>query len=117
MVRQNAARRAAEGAAVSYRLTIPADRLRHVRHLPRLCRHHHPDAWHRTQSSSCRFYGCPIHGKRGSTMCSNRVVVRHEIVEGAILSAISEVLDERLLARALDKGPGPSQSRGRAGAQ
>jgi len=50
-----------------------------------------------------RFYGCPIHDKRGNAMCSNRVVVRHEIVEGAILSAISEVLDDKLLARALDK--------------
>jgi hypothetical protein len=30
-------------------------------------------------------------------------VVRHEIVERAILSAVSEVLDEKLLARALDK--------------
>ena len=36
-------------------------------------------------------------------MCSNRVMVRHEIVERAILSAISEVLDEQLLAHALDK--------------
>jgi hypothetical protein len=45
----------------------------------------------------------PIHEKRGNAICSNRVVVRHEIVEGAILSAISEVLDEPLLARALDK--------------
>jgi len=50
-----------------------------------------------------RFYGCPIHEKRGNAMCSNRVVVRHEIVESAILSAISEVLDEKLLAHALDK--------------
>jgi DNA invertase Pin-like site-specific DNA recombinase len=50
-----------------------------------------------------RFYGCPIHDKRGNTICSNRVVVRHEIVERAILSAISEVLDEQLLTRALDK--------------
>jgi hypothetical protein len=50
-----------------------------------------------------RFYGCPIHEKRGNAICSNRVVVRHEIVEGAILSAISETLDEPLLSRALDK--------------
>ena len=30
-------------------------------------------------------------------------MVRHEIVERAILSAVSEVLDEKLLVRALDK--------------
>ncbi len=50
-----------------------------------------------------RFYGCSVHEKRGSTMCANRVVVRQEIVDGAILAAIKDVLDEEQLSAAIEK--------------
>src|SRR5262249_7854093 len=50
-----------------------------------------------------RFYGCTIHEKRGNSVCTNRVVLRHETLNHAILSAISEALDEDVVTRAIAK--------------
>jgi site-specific DNA recombinase len=42
-------------------------------------------------------YRCAYHHKRGSTICSNNVEVRQDILDSAILHAMSDALDERVL--------------------
>jgi hypothetical protein len=42
-------------------------------------------------------YRCAYHHKRGSTVCSNNLEVRQDILDSAILHAMNEVLDERVL--------------------
>lgn len=54
-----------------------------------------------------KFYGCAYHHKRGTTVCSNAVQIRQEILDGALLEAISQALDEQVIeaavARALEQ--------------
>ena len=50
-----------------------------------------------------KFYGCAYHHKRGATVCSNSVQLRQEILDGALLEAISEALDERLVEAAVER--------------
>ncbi|HEV8620999.1 MAG TPA: recombinase family protein [Nitrospiraceae bacterium] len=42
-------------------------------------------------------YRCAFHHKRGSTVCSNNVEVRQDILDSAILHAMNDALDERVL--------------------
>lgn len=42
-------------------------------------------------------YRCAFHHKRGSTVCSNNVEVRQDILDSAILHAMNEALDEKIL--------------------
>jgi site-specific DNA recombinase len=42
-------------------------------------------------------YRCAYHHKRGSTVCSNNLEVRQDILDSAILHAMNEALDERVL--------------------
>lgn len=42
-------------------------------------------------------YRCAYHHKRGSIVCSNNVEVRQDILDSAILHAMNEALDERVL--------------------
>ena len=42
-------------------------------------------------------YRCAFHHKRGSSICSNNVEIRQDILDSAILHAISEALNERVL--------------------
>jgi Recombinase zinc beta ribbon domain len=49
------------------------------------------------------FYGCAYHHKRGATICPNNLVIRQELLDHAVLQAIHEVLDERIVEAAVDK--------------
>ena len=42
-------------------------------------------------------YSCAYHHKRGSAICTNNVEVRQDILDSAILHAMNEALDERVL--------------------
>ena len=42
-------------------------------------------------------YRCAYHHKRGNTICTNSVEIRQDILDSAILHAMTEVLDERVL--------------------
>ena len=42
-------------------------------------------------------YRCAYNYKRGSTICSNNIEVRQDILDSAILHAMAEVIDERVL--------------------
>src|SRR5262252_4078981 len=52
-------------------------------------------------------YGCSYHRNRGPAVCSNRVVIRQERLDSAVLAAVAEALDERalapLVARAIER--------------
>jgi DNA invertase Pin-like site-specific DNA recombinase len=50
-----------------------------------------------------KFYGCVYHHKRGSTVCSNSVQIRQEVLDGALLEAISGALDEQLVEAAVER--------------
>src|SRR5262249_40160530 len=43
-------------------------------------------------------YGCAYHQKRGPAVCTNAVVIRQDRLDAAVLSALTEALDERALA-------------------
>jgi site-specific DNA recombinase len=53
--------------------------------------------------SPVHFYGCTIHHRRGSAVCSNGLVLRQSVVDEAILGAIAELLDPPILGAAIDK--------------
>ena len=42
-------------------------------------------------------YRCAYHHKRGNTICTNSVEIRQDILDSAILHAMNEALDERVL--------------------
>jgi hypothetical protein len=46
-------------------------------------------------------YRCAYNYKRGGTVCSNNVEVRQDILDSAILHAMSEAIDERVLERSV----------------
>jgi site-specific DNA recombinase len=62
-----------------------------------------------------KFYGCAYHHKRGATVCSNSVQIRQEILDGALLEAISKALDEQLVEAAVERAL--EQLRARRGKQ
>jgi hypothetical protein len=59
-----------------------------------------------------KFYGCAYHAKRGATVCENDVVIRQEKLDAAFLEALAEAIDDRLLARAVEKAVARFQRRG-----
>ena len=46
-------------------------------------------------------YQCAYHHKRGNAVCTNNVEVRQDILDSAILHAMNEALDERVLEAAV----------------
>ena len=42
-------------------------------------------------------YRCAYHHKRGHVVCSNNVEIRQDLLDSAILHAMTEALDERVL--------------------
>lgn len=48
-------------------------------------------------------YGCERHHKRGATICRNSLLIRQERLDQIVLQAIADALDERILARAVEK--------------
>jgi site-specific DNA recombinase len=46
-------------------------------------------------------YGCGYYHNRGKTVCKNSLTIRQEALDTAILDAIAEALDERIVARAI----------------
>jgi site-specific DNA recombinase len=50
-----------------------------------------------------RFYGCAYHHKRGQAVCRNGLLIRQSILDQAVLQALTDVLDERLVSRAIEK--------------
>jgi len=50
-----------------------------------------------------RFYGCNYNHKRGAKVCANRLLIRQDRLDQVVLDAIADALDERLLARAVEK--------------
>lgn len=50
-----------------------------------------------------RFYGCNYNHKRGARVCPNRLLIRQDKLDQVVLDAIAEVLDERILERAVQK--------------
>jgi recombinase-like zinc beta ribbon protein len=53
-------------------------------------------------------YRCSYNHKRGAKACPNRLLIRQERLDQAVLDAIAEVLDERLLELAVEKALQPS---------
>ena len=67
-----------------------------------------------------RFYGCAEHENRGPAVCANDVRLRHEVLDQAVLAALAELLDERLVDAAVDRAverlrAGQSRHLGRRG--
>ena len=62
--------------------------------------------FHGTGPASARrrvtFYGCALHRKRGPEVCGNDVVLRQDLVDLVVLGAIRDVLDERVVHKAVD---------------
>jgi DNA invertase Pin-like site-specific DNA recombinase len=50
-----------------------------------------------------RFYGCSYNHKRGSAVCTNAVQLKQELLDQAVLTALADVLDERILEAAVEK--------------
>lgn len=50
-----------------------------------------------------RFYGFAYNHKRGSPICPNGPQIRQDILDGAVIQAINEVLDERIVEAAVSK--------------
>jgi site-specific DNA recombinase len=50
-----------------------------------------------------RFYGCSYHHKRGSAVCTNAVQLKQELLDRAVLTALADVLDERIMEAAVEK--------------
>jgi site-specific DNA recombinase len=48
-----------------------------------------------------RYYGCSYRQKRGATVCANAVEIPQEVLDDALMRAIAEALDERLLDEAV----------------
>jgi DNA invertase Pin-like site-specific DNA recombinase len=63
-----------------------------------------------------RFYGCVYHHKRGAAVCSNAVQIRQEILDGALLGAISQALDEHVIEAAVARALEQLRSRQRGSA-
>jgi site-specific DNA recombinase len=60
-----------------------------------------------------RFYGCSYNHKRGATVCANRILIRQDRLDRVVLDALAEALDDRLLARAVEKAVARLASRRR----
>jgi site-specific DNA recombinase len=50
-----------------------------------------------------RTYGCSYHRKRGAAICKNAVRINQDRIDKALLRAIGEALDERILELAIEK--------------
>jgi hypothetical protein len=50
-----------------------------------------------------RAYGCSFHRRRGDAVCTNGLSIRQDVLDRAVLAAISDTLDERVLEVAVDK--------------
>ena len=50
-----------------------------------------------------RTYGCAYHRKRGASICRNAVRINQDRIDKALLRAIGEALDERILELAIAK--------------
>ena len=48
-------------------------------------------------------YGCDRYHKRGRTICQNSLLIHQERLDQVVLQAIADALDERILARAVEK--------------
>lgn len=48
-------------------------------------------------------YGCDRYHKRGRTICQNSLLIHQEGLDQVVLQAIADALDERILARAVEK--------------
>ena len=49
------------------------------------------------------FYGCGYNYKRGAAICSNTTHVREDLVDRAVMTAITDALDHRVLTAAIDR--------------
>lgn len=58
-----------------------------------------------------RFYGCTTHSNRGSQICRNATLLRHEILDGAFLDAIRASIDDDLLQDAVARAVSLRQER------
>ena len=56
----------------------------------------------RAMASDEAVYGCGYNYKRGTTFCANSVQVRQVVLDQSLLQTIHELLDERVLERALE---------------
>jgi hypothetical protein len=50
-----------------------------------------------------KFYGCQYHDDRGTHVCANRILIAQETLDRAVLTAIREVLEERVLEQAVTR--------------
>src|SRR5437016_607177 len=50
-----------------------------------------------------KFYGCSYNYKRGATVCPNRVQIRQDLLDHAVLKAIDDVLDQRIVEAAVEQ--------------
>jgi hypothetical protein len=50
-----------------------------------------------------RTYGCAYHRKRGAAICRNAVRISQDLIDKALLEAIGEALDQRILELAVEK--------------
>jgi site-specific DNA recombinase len=50
-----------------------------------------------------RYYGCDYSARRGTTVCKNRLLIRHEKLDEALLGALRDVLDGPLLDQVAER--------------
>jgi site-specific DNA recombinase len=49
------------------------------------------------------FYGCATNRRKGENVCANRTVLRHELLDLAVINSVVEILNERVLDGAIDR--------------
>jgi hypothetical protein len=77
------------------------DRLRQVRGLWWASRHRRAWVREHRQSAIVPYYVCLDHKRRGTY--ANSMTLQQDIIDWALLGAIADVLDERILDRAVDR--------------
>jgi hypothetical protein len=64
-----------------------------------------------------RFYGCTMRDRRGPAICENGTMLRHEILDAAVLDAIRDRLDDHLVRDAVVRALALRRERSGATAQ
>ena len=49
------------------------------------------------------FYGCATNRRKGESVCANRTVLRHELLDLAVVNSVVEILNERVRDGAIDR--------------
>jgi hypothetical protein len=49
------------------------------------------------------FYGCTVNQRRGEILCSNRTIIKHDVMDRALLASITELLEPTVIQAAVEE--------------